>query len=219
MRDLARSAERILIPKGDDNRASVEAFQQLTDIEVPIFRDRELMIQADGREFWLFKGKDIPRLIARGKADIGVTGTDSIKEFELRKKKKKAERLLNPIQYEPISIDPMCNFSLLSMVENAKRFEDRLELGRTLSLLRTVTSRRRLLGNFVGGLPFTIMDKNPDDDPSGSVEAYMRLVGADLAADIVDTGETARQNGLVPIKELMTVYPEIVVRRNDENLS
>ena len=214
MREIAKSAERILIPKGDDNRASVDAFQQFTDIEVPTFRGRELVASAGGRVFWLFKGKDIPGLVARGLADVGVTGSDSILEYEIGQKSSDNER---KIRYESISDEAMCNFSLLALKENANRFRDRLESGKSLVLLRTITSKRRLLGNFIGGLPFTMMDAL-GDDPSGSVEAYMRLVGADLAADVVDSGETARQNGLEAIKELMTIYPELVIGGGNENL-
>lgn len=58
MRDLARSAENILLPKGDDNRASVDAFQQFRDIEVPVFRGCELIAKSGGRVFWLMKGKN-----------------------------------------------------------------------------------------------------------------------------------------------------------------
>jgi ATP phosphoribosyltransferase len=77
LKEMAESATNILIPKGDDNKPSVQAFQEWADIEVPSFRGRELMTKSGGRVFWLFKGKDIPNLIATGNADIGMTGTDS----------------------------------------------------------------------------------------------------------------------------------------------
>ena len=50
---------------------------------------------------------------------------------------------------------------------------------------------------------------------SGSVEGAMSLVGANLAADIIDSGETARQNGLVEIQQLIAIYPEVVFGTNE----
>ncbi|TAL15254.1 hypothetical protein EPN95_00575 [Patescibacteria group bacterium] len=201
MRDLARSAENILIPKGDDNQASVDAFQQLTGIEVPDFSKRELMAKSGGRVFWLMKGKDIPGLIAAGKGDIGMAGTDSRIEYNLAKPEDKR------VRYQKIG-DEMCRFSLLGLAGESEAVLDRLENSRSLQTVSVVTSRQRLLEYYTGNLP--IIRENVDI--SGSVEAAMRLVGVPLAADIVDSGETARQNGLVEIFELGKMYPELITR-------
>ena len=45
---------------------------------------------------------------------------------------------------------------------------------------------------------------------SGSVEGIMQLVNAPLAADIVDSGETAKANGLREVRTLLDIYPEVV---------
>lgn len=207
MRDLAKSAENILIPKGDDNRACVEAFQTFTDIEVPTFRGRELMAKSGGKVFWLLKGKDIPGLIASGRGDIGMTGTDSRIEYTWGNLDKR-------LRSERVGAE-MCRFSLLSLQEEADRIQRQLDDSRSLQTLSVVTSRQRLLEYYLGNLPIVPADV----EVNGSVEAAMQLVGAPLAADIVDSGETARQNGLTEVFELGRVYPEILARISDESIS
>lgn len=202
MRDLARSAENILLPKGEYNRGSIEAFQQFTDIEVPAFRGRELMAVSGGRVFWLMKGKDIPGLVAAGKGDVGMTNTDSRIAYNSTN-----PNLDKQVRYQKLG-DEMCRFSLLSLVDEVDAMRDRIDNSRSLQLFQTVTSRKPLLNYYTGNLPIV----GVDIDINGSVEAAMRVIGAPLAADIVDTGETARQNGLAEVITLGAMYSEIVAK-------
>ncbi len=207
MRDLARSAENVLIPKGDDNRASVDAFQNFTDIEVPTFRGRELVAKSGGKVFWLMKGKDIPGLIAAGRGDVGMTGTDSRIEYSLTFSKPEQS-----VRYQRIGQEAMCRFSLLATQEDAVKLQRLLDSKSTRDPLEVVTGRPKSLQYLTGNLPLVPSDITV----SGSIEAAMRLVGAPLAADIVDSGETARQNGLVEILKLIDVYPEMIMRGSDD---
>jgi len=197
LREMARDATNILIPKGDDNKPCVDAFQEWADIEVPIFRDRELMAKSCGRAFWLLKGKDIPGLVVRRKDTVGTTGTDSRIEYNFGRYKN-AEQA----RFERIG-DEMCRFSLLSLVDEEQEIRNRLDTTRSLQTLPTVTSRQKLLGYYSGNLPIVRMDI----DVNGSVEGVMKFVGAPLAADIVQSGDTAEQNGLVEVFALGRMYP------------
>lgn len=202
MRELATSAENVLIPKGDDNKACIEAFQAFADIEIPTFRGRELVARSGGKVFWLMKGKDIPGLLASGYGDVGVTGTDSRIEYNQNNSEPN-----QAVRYQRIG-DEMCRFSLLSLTDEAEMMQYRLENSRSFQLLPVVTSKPTLLDYYTGNLPFI----RKDVDINGSVEAALKLVGAALAADIVDTGNTARENELTEIWTLGTMYPEIVAR-------
>jgi ATP phosphoribosyltransferase len=51
---------------------------------------------------------------------------------------------------------------------------------------------------------------------SGSVEVAPRLGLADAVVDIVETGETLRANGLVPVKLVLESYAALVTRRGRE---
>jgi ATP phosphoribosyltransferase len=209
LKEMAESATNILIPKGDDNKPSIQAFQEWADIEVPSFRGRELMAKSGGRVFWLFKGKDIPNLIATGKADIGMTGTDSRIEYTYGTSSSETK-----IRYGRIA-EAMCRFSLLALDEQSDTIRRQLEETRSMQTLQVVTSRPRLLDYYSGSLPIIPTNLSVN----GSVEAALRLVGTPLAADIVQSGETARQNGLKEILTLGLMYPEVVARGDYEDVS
>lgn len=203
MRDLARSAENILIPKGDDNRASIEAFQTFTDIEVPTFPDRVLKATAGGKVFWLLKGKDIPGLIAAGKGDVGMTGTDSRIEYNVV-----ASEPSKKVRFQKIGQEAMCRFSLLSAPKDAVRLQRVLDSRDTMAPIEVATSLPNALTYLKGNLPLAPSEFSL----SGSIEGAVELVGVPLAADLVDSGDTARINKLVEIFKLVDVYPEIVAK-------
>jgi ATP phosphoribosyltransferase len=48
---------------------------------------------------------------------------------------------------------------------------------------------------------------------SGSVEIAPRMKLADMVADLVDTGDTMRANGLVEVEKICDVSPHLVVSR------
>jgi ATP phosphoribosyltransferase len=48
---------------------------------------------------------------------------------------------------------------------------------------------------------------------AGSVEIAPRMKLADLVADLVDTGETMRANGLAEVEKICDVSPHLVVSR------
>jgi ATP phosphoribosyltransferase len=207
LREVARNATNILIPKGDDNKASVDAFQQWADIEVPSFQGRELMAKSGGRVFWLFKGKDIPGLIASGNGDIGMTGTDSVIEYGYGSSERATRLSSHRIGAE------MCRFSLLSLEADRFDISKLLESKKTEPTLNVVTSKPKLLQYTKGNLPIRINSA----EINGSVEAALQLIGVPMAADIVQSGETARQNGLEVVTDLLRIYPEIVGRISYEN--
>jgi ATP phosphoribosyltransferase len=167
------------------------------------------MTKSGGRVFWLFKGKDIPNLIATGNADIGMTGTDSRIEYTYGISTSEAK-----IRYERIA-DAMCRFSLLALDEQSDTIRRQLDETRSMQTLQVVTSRPRLLDYYSGSLPIVPTNLSVN----GSVEAALRLVGTPLAADIVQSGETARQNGLKEILVLGLMYPEVVARSDYEDVS
>ena len=77
----ADKAKLILVPKGDDSRPCLQAFEDATGIRVPAFPGRKLEATAGGRTFIKAKGRDIPRFIAGGFGDIGLTGSDSCENY------------------------------------------------------------------------------------------------------------------------------------------
>ena len=196
-------AERIGLPKCDDRVPCVEAFEAVTGIEVPTFKSRKLSSKSQGVEFFLLKGKDIPGFIDLGVIDIGATGTDSCNEYE------------NPqnISYKRIA-EAMCRFVIMSEAETCEAVEANLN-SRNPRLMQVATSKPKDLNTFASwrDLPLKAVALPSGVTLSGSLEIMPQLLssmGVEVVADLVASGETAEQNGLVEIITLMNVYPALV---------
>lgn len=201
-------AERILIPKGDDNEPCVAAFQAVSGIEVPSFKGETLQATACGRTFWKVKGRDIPSLLAQGWADIGLAGTDA-----------KAE---SPQPGELTSLRlsqrPMCRFSLLAETAMLEQVDACLSQDQRFRArpLFVPTTLPKLLANTASwnDLPLVPLKVSI----TGSGEAMASLSGRGVVADLVSSGETASQNALIEVIKLCDIYPEVIARSRNENL-
>lgn len=208
--DLAKSAEIICVPKGDDSRPCNEAFSSETGIEVPDFKGRKLRAVSEGRTFYKLKGRDIPYRLAEGIGDIGLTGTDSLISAQF--KDKSASNLL----YRKIG-EPMCRFVLLGGDRGLKNWEEVLSADPRYAtrMLSASTSEPELLNSAACGKDLPL--KSDGREVNGSVEVYADFNEYGLVADLVQTGNTARDNNLQELTTLASVYPAIAWREN-ENL-
>jgi len=202
--ERASRAKLILVPKGDDSTPCLLAFEKATGIKVPKFIDRKLETSRDGRTYLKVKGYDIPRFIAAGYGDLGLTGSDSCEEH-----------LAAPdagIMYE-IFGPKMCRFVLLAPGEALEDVRQRLA-GETL-VMPVATSFPGLLRKLAlsRNMKLTVADVAV----SGSVEIMPRLLGVPLVADLVSSGSTAEANGLVEVETLLDIYPALVIK-NDTKL-
>ncbi|MEK7059923.1 MAG: hypothetical protein AAB971_04175 [Patescibacteria group bacterium] len=201
--DNVDSAERILVSKGSDNLPCVNEFQAISGIEIPTFRGEELKATSQGREFWLVKGRDIPKYLAKKWGDIGIAGTDVYLEYA------------DSRQVDCQSIgQSMYRFSLLAEPQKVSFVEARLNTdGRYPSYPTSIpTGLPKLLMAAAQGqdLPFQPLEMPISD----SVEAAIGLSGVGIGADIVFSGETARQNGLLEVFKLRDIYPAIMMGRD-----
>lgn len=194
----AAKAKVILVPKGDDSRPCLEAFEDATGITVPAFKNRHLEVKAGGRIFLKVKGRDIPRFIAAGYGDMGLTGSDSCEDYAVSD---------DSIAYEAFGAR-MCRFVLMAPVAKAAVVRRQLKVGKrplsvatSFPVLLSKSAAKQKLSLRVEGMPIC-----------GSVEIMPRLLGVPLVADLVSSGKTAKANGLVEIKTLIDVYPAVVVR-------
>ena len=196
--DRATSAKLILVPKGDDSKPCLAAFQAALGITVPEFEDRKLEAADLGRTFLKVKGRDIPALIAAGYGDIGLTGSDSCEDFMTSD---------NSIVYQ--SFGPvMCRLALLAPTSKAAKA--RKQLKDNAEYLSVATSFPKLLRKYAVSNAIKLIPA--DITIAGSVEIMPRLLGVPLVADLVGSGATAKANDLVEIQKLADVYPAVVVR-------
>ncbi|HUY84899.1 MAG TPA: ATP phosphoribosyltransferase [Candidatus Dormibacteraeota bacterium] len=195
-------AKLILVPKGDDSVPCLQAFQKAIGIAVPEFVGRKLEVKAGRRTFLKVKGRDIPRLIAAGYGDVGLTGSDSCEEYISSLK-------TASVAYQAFG-PSMCRFALLAPLETAAATRRRLK-NKTLGT-PVATSFPNLLRKCAIGSDLSLAVT--DIAVLGSVEIMPRLLNVPLVADLVSSGSTAAANGLVEIATLMDVYPAVVTRDN-----
>ena len=170
--ERAAKAKLILVPKGDDSKPCLQAFEDATGIKVPAFTDRKLEVNANGQTFLKVKGRDIPSLIAAGYGDMGLTGSDSCEDYLASD---------NSVAYQPFG-PPMCRFVLLAPA--AKAASIRRQLKDNKRPLRVATSFPKLLKQCAPDLNLQPTEINI----CGSVEIMPRLLGVPLVADLVSSG-------------------------------
>ncbi|MFI5270708.1 MAG: hypothetical protein ACHQT9_01520 [Candidatus Saccharimonadales bacterium] len=203
-----QTAENIFLPKGEDREPSILALQEFSGIEVPTFRGERLKSLSEGRMFWLFKGVDIPSLVARYRA-VGVTGTDSVVE-------NRYQGPTSPLIAKKIG-EPMCRFSILAEQDKVPVVEAMCDAdSRYATSLSIPTSLPGLLSEICSWRDLGFV---PLRDPivHGSMEAMASLTGIGIVADLVKTGKTASDMDLQEVFSLCDIYPEIVLG-SDENL-
>jgi ATP phosphoribosyltransferase len=143
---------------------------------------------ADGTRVLLVKPTDVPTYVEYGVADIGIAGRDTLEE---------QGRDL----YEPVDLGiGMCRLVV------AEPEDRRTRLRRTMAL-RVATKYPRLARKHYLSRGIT-----PEIIPLfGSVELGASTGLADQIVDLVESGETLRQNRLTEVETIMHVTARLVV--------
>ncbi len=183
---------RVALPKGRIQGDVLRALGAAAPAPAAL-QSRQLILDgADGTlSFVLVKDPDIPKYVERGAADVGIVGLDVLREHD-------ADVL------EPLTTTlGRCRMSLC-----AKPGTDLAALARD-GVLKVATkyprsARAELMQR---GLPAEIVHLQ------GSVELAVLVGLADAIVDLVETGETLRQNGLVVLEDLYESTARVVVNR------
>jgi ATP phosphoribosyltransferase len=141
--------------------------------------------------FLLVKPADVPVYVEYGAADLGIVGQDALWE---------SGRDL----YEPLQLGfGRCRLVLAGLPSQRER-NFRLATG-----LRVATKYPRLARAYFQqqGLSVEIIPL------TGSIELAPLVSLADLVVDVVETGRTMRENGLVELEEILTSQATVVVNR------
>ena len=161
-------------------------------LEIAAFAGRGLVVDVPEKalRFLLLKDFDVPTYVRRGAAELGIAGSDVLAEKECD--------LPRPLEF-PFG---RCRLSLLAPESRREPFPE----GRAV---RVATKYERLTRDF-----FDQKGMAADIVPlAGSVEIAPRMKLADMVADLVDTGETMRANGLSEVEKICDVSPHLVVSR------
>ncbi|MBI3940316.1 MAG: ATP phosphoribosyltransferase [Acidobacteria bacterium] len=179
----------LALPRGRVLDASV-AFLAACGMQVPpeIHATRRLQLESgDGAcRFILVKPVDVPTYVEYGVADAGICGTDVLWEQ-------------SPDVHQPLDLQfGRCRMVLAGKPGTPARSATRI----ATKYPRTAERFFRERGVAVEVIPL-----------SGSVELAPALGLAELIIDLVETGNTLRDNGLVVIEEILQCSARLIINR------
>ena len=192
-------ALRIALPKGRMMDEALRLFERMGSIIDPAARDSRRLIlpSADGRfEFLPVKSGDVPVYVAAGVADAGVAGLDVLEEH-------------GPDVLRPLDLG--FGGCRLAVAAPAGAPYPRLAGGGIPRVAtKYVESARRF---FAGrGVQVELIRI------SGSVELAPLLGLSDWIVDLVQTGRTLEENGLVVLEDVSPSTARLIVNRASHKL-
>jgi ATP phosphoribosyltransferase len=191
----ARSGERpeplvVAVPKGRVLHALAKRFAPLGVSRDVLLADDRTLVRYDAGtnlSFLLLKPDDVPTYVEYGAADLGIVGRDVLleREYDL---------------YAPLDL----GIGICRMVVAGK--PDTAPTGRTL---RVATKFANIASRY-------FLSKGQQVDVvyvQGSVELAPLTGLADVIVDIVESGETLRQNGLAELELICPISSVVVANR------
>ncbi len=180
---------KVALPKGRIAQKTLEIFQTFINDSLE-FEYRKLILDKGNFRFLLVRNQDVPAYVERGVADIGVVGLDVLEE-----QNSPLVRLLN------------LGFGKCKVCIGSPN-------GYTLDLqkpnLKVATKLVNITKNFFAknALSVDIIKLY------GSIELAPLVGMADVIVDLVETGDTMRQNNLKIDLEIMDISAYLVANKN-----
>jgi ATP phosphoribosyltransferase len=188
----------IALAKGRLLEPSLRIFESLDYDLRELRRSRKLVIEdaTQRARFLIAKPMDVPIYVEYGAADVGIVGQDALRESGAN-------------VYAPLVL----GYGACRLVVAGKS-EYRDAEWKTLAGLRVATKYPRASRQYFSarGLAVEIIEVY------GSVELAPMVGLADLIVDVVDTGRTLRENGLVELDEIFKSQAALIVNRASHTL-
>jgi ATP phosphoribosyltransferase len=185
----------IAIPKGRILEESVEMFgkigidcrELLSDSRKLIFENQEQRIR-----YMIVRATDVPTYVEYGSADLGIVGKDTLME--------QCKDV-----YEPLDLKFGYCRMMVAEPANLAKVED----PSCWSHIRIATKYPHVTENYFAskGVQVEIIKLY------GSIELAPLVGLADRIVDLVETGETMRQNGLVEVETIAEITTRLIVNR------
>lgn len=181
----------IALAKGRLLDPSIKLFESLGYTLREAHGSRKLVIDGGGVNFLIAKASDVPIYVEYGAADAGIVGQDALRESGVN-------------VYEPLVL----GYGACRLVVAGKPALRDAEW-RLLTGLRVATKYPRSAKKYFAarGLSVEIIALY------GSIELAPMVGLADLIVDVVDTGRTLRENGLVELDEVFKSQAAFIVNR------
>lgn len=192
------SEERYLtvaLGKGRLAKSAMELFERIgIDCEEMKDKDSRKLIfvnEENKMRFFLSKGPDVPTYVEYGAADIGIVGEDTILE-EARN------------VYEVLNLGfGKCRMCVCGPKEAAEYLKHQ-------ELIRVATKYPRIAKNYF----YNRKDQTIDIIKlNGSIELAPIVGLSEVIVDIVETGSTLRENGLVVLEEICPLSARVIVNQ------
>ena len=179
----------VALPKGRIAEQTLDIFAEIFGGEFR-FEGRELIMQKEGFRFLNVRNQDVPTYVEHGAADIGVVGLDVITEKEL-----------DIIQLLDMQLGK-CKVAI------GIRDEDELDWSRPNIKVATkmVNITKKYFAKKAVGVEVVKL--------YGSIELAPLVGLADCIVDIVDTGNTMRENGLRVAEDIMDSSAHLIANKN-----
>ncbi len=179
----------IALPKGRIGDDSLQIFEKI--FAKPFrFEERKLILEMENFRFLRVRSQDVPTYVYHQAADLGVVGLDVLEE-----------KGLDLVRLLDLGFG-RCSVSIGIRAEEELRFDKPSYKVATKmeNITRRYFSKR--------AIPVEIIKLY------GSIELAPLVGLADMIVDIVETGETMRQNGLKPALDIMESSAYLIANKN-----
>ncbi len=190
--EILKNNLTIALPKGRLFEQTIQIFVHSGILDREVKQDsRKLVIQAEMFNFLLVRAKDVPTYVEYGVADIGIAGDDVLLESRAD-------------VYRPIDLGiGTCRIMVAGLPEDREKYFS------NPTSLKVATKYPNITKEFFSkkGIKVQIIELY------GSIELAPLVGLADFIVDIVETGRTLRENGLVVIEEIRPSSAKLIVNR------
>ncbi|NPA58477.1 MAG: ATP phosphoribosyltransferase [Aquificae bacterium] len=182
----------VALPKGRLFDQTIQLFNSCGILDRTVSQNsRKLILETEGFNFLLVRAKDVPTYVEYGVADIGVAGDDVLLES-------------GADVYRPVDLGiGACTIMVAGLPEDRDRYFS------NPTTLKISTKYPNIAREFFGkkGIKVQIIELY------GSIELAPLVGLSDFIVDIVETGRTLRENGLVVIEEIRPSSAKLIVNR------
>jgi len=179
----------IALPKGRIAEETLEKFEKAFG-EKFIFEDRKLILEKSGFRFLNVRNQDVPTYVMHGAADLGVVGLDVLEEKE----------------YDLVKLLDL----QLGKCKVAFGLRKGEELDFTKSKITVATKHEKIAKKYFEEKAMAVEIIKL----YGSIELAPLVNLSDCIVDIVETGETMKQNGLEVGPTIMQSSAHLIANKN-----
>lgn len=180
---------KVALPKGRIAEETLEIFESIFGKKF-VFEDRKLILEVDDFKFLLVRNQDVPAYVLHQAADIGVVGLDVLEEHEL-----------DLVDLLDLGIG-RCRVCV--GMKKGDKISSNMPQIKVATKMENIAKK-----HFSNKAMATKIIKL-----YGSIELAPLVGLCDAIVDIVETGDTMRQNGLEVVEEIMTSSAHLIANKN-----